>query len=464
MIIFSHISFREKKIYKSQSLLELQTTPGDFRHRILSASSTQPRVRLKKKNSELSGSDNHLSLWNQQPAASNFQRSLSMQITSPPKARPNSAESSRSTASSSGRNSSGKRRALPQVPQANQNIEERVKRIQAAAVKKAQNRKEQKDKKEKTEKKEKVPVEVIKPVEVPKQIIVDLDDNDGYGSDESEFVKEIELDSRGPTPLKTGLESYYEELSNDATPSHNDLSDYASYDSSNTPVLEKQKGLQNFTAMPFNRSKTRSPDVPQGSQEAIQRIIDDLKDASLRPYESSSGSHTSPSSGSSRSREQQYFPYDYSQLARWGIIEPSVDDADTQYALPRRSNSISSGPTAPELKVLHPSIFKIAKSCDLITVVLDRIRGDESRDFGLQIFESVFSDQEGKQKGRRPIFRSPSGRRPILGRRKGAFQPVTLSADGGIILSLIAVDEIRSNGSAKNNQKIVEGDYFVEVC
>ena len=317
-----------------------------------------------------------------------------MQITSPPRNRPSSAGSSRSTASSSGRNSSGKRRALPQVPHANHNIEEKVKRIQAAAVKKAQTRKEKELLKEKMEKPGKI--------EVPQKIEKEPEEeNNGYGSDESEFVKEVDLDSRGPTPLKTGLESYYEELSNDATPSQNDLSDYASYDSSSTPVLERQAGPQNFTTKPFNRSKTRSPDIAKGSQEALQQIIEDLKDASLRPYESSSGSHTSPSSGSSRSREQQYFPFDYSQLARWGIIEPSVEsDVDTQYALPRTSNSVSSGPTAPELQVLHPSIFKIAKSCDLVTVILDRIHGDESSDFGLQIFESVFSDQEGKQKGR----------------------------------------------------------------
>lgn len=320
--------------------------------------------------------------------------------------------------------------------------------MQAAAVRKAQSRKERERERDKM-------AEIAQMKAKEMQQIHNDEHNDGYCSDESEFVKEVELDSRGPTPLKTGLENYYEELSNEATPSqYYSNGGYGSFDNS-TPVTEEKP--QNFTTRPFNRSRNKDP--ARGSQEALQRIIDDLKDAAARPYDSSSGSHTSPSSGSSRERN---YPYDYSQLARWGIIEPSNDDTETQYALPRHS-SISSGPSAPELKVLHPSIFKITKSCELISVVLDRYPDDDSNDFGLQIFESVFSDQEGRQKGRRPIFRSPSGRRPVLGRRKGAFQPVSNNNDGGIILSLIAVDEIRNDSSATYNKKILEGDYFVEV-
>ena len=213
------------------------------------------------------------------------------------------------------------------------------------------------------------------------------------------------------------------------------------------------------------------------SQEALQKIINDLKDAAVtKPYEGNR--RDSQSSEGSVGRECDYTEpppmedqqqeYDFAQLAQWGVIQPTEEELmsyKTHYYDPHNHHQCEETNGA-ELKVTHPSLHRIIKSCDLIHVTLHLPEQHYSSQlYGLEVFESTFSDIDGEDKERRPIFRSPSGRRPVIGRKKGAFMPVTpvKSRRDGLILSLTAVDEIKEGSVAEKNGQIHEGDYIIEV-
>ncbi len=482
-------------------------TPADARTkpaRIRSASHAQNKVRLRRKSTELTCSEDQLNIWNKhgeiqrREVGDVIRRTRSMQISvsgetnnnyakglrpmsDSSRGRPTSADSVKSCVSTASRASSGKmRRALPKVPTQEINMEEKLKRMSQEAIKRASTRKDNRsstrDNGHSTKRTEinthdshKNDNKVYRgtPRRTPpvqRQFEIHHHDDKGAESDESEFVNEVQLDSRGPTPLKTNLEDYFDDLSNDhPTPSYNNnnSSDYGSADPNMVPFPSPQ----NFTSRPFSQQRHSAQSQHSqnpSSQEALQRIIDDLKDAANKPFDNSSGSRSSSESSMSREGPRDH-PYDFQQLAQWGVLEPTQIDlmaAGAQYVIPRKPKP---GMDKHELKVTHPSLFKLLKSCELVMVSIERSRYDQTRKFGIEVFESVFSEREGK-KGRRPIFRSPSGRRPVIGRRKSAFVPVSGGSgeSNNHILSMPAIDMVDDHGPAYN-KGLYEGDYILEV-
>ena len=263
----------------------------------------------------------------------------------------------------------------------------------------------------------------------------------------------------------------------------------------------------------------------ESSQEALQRIINDLRNAATKPYEGSNSSRAgSRSSVSSITREytgpetaEEEAEVVYSQLAKWGVLEPSEDDMSSQkyynhqyssnqqtsndeeeeqevdedeeelgehldeeqtdldenycqssraYSKSTRTNeSVSSVSEHSDLRVEHPTIHRVLRSCDLVRASLERC--DIFSDFGFEIFESTFYDNEVKERSKRAVFRTPSGRRPVLGRRKGAFVPVApvnqSNQEAGPILSLVAIDNVVDESPADKCGTMQEGDYIIEV-
>lgn len=213
----------------------------------------------------------------------------------------------------------------------------------------------------------------------------------------------------------------------------------------------------------------------RSTSQELQRIISDLKDASVvngkenRDSQSSEGSvgrecdYTDPPP-----LEDQPQEYDFAQLTQWGVIEPSKEEMmsdgihNPDSSTPHRSNERASS----ELQVTHPSLHRIIRSCDLINVTLRLPENQQDgQQYGIVVFESTFSDVDSDDKERRPIFRSPSGRKPVIGRKTGAFMPVTpvKSRRDGPILSLAAVDEIVPGSPADKHGQLFEGDYIIEV-
>ena len=249
------------------------------------------------------------------------------------------------------------------------------------------------------------------------------------------------------------------------------------------------------------RVRVRQISQGESSQEALQRIINDLRSAADKPFEGSSSSRAwSRSSGSSITREFAHevdypsqegaAPNTYAQLAEWGVLQPTEDDlASHQYYQcnhpssqtddageddqPPRQYSQSSGAYSnandsescsdhSDLRVSHPTLHRVLKSCDMIRVSLERTV--DFPNFGIEVFESTYQDVDNKEKNKK-VFRTPSGRRPVLGRRKGAFIPVAPGGgpEAGPILSLAAVDGLVTGSSAELSKALNEGDFIIEV-
>ena len=451
--------YSEMTLRKSQSLLELEqglkdTPPRPKPSRVKSASHATLQARARRLAREISGSDDQLNhkgllrLSTGQAGPDAIRRTRSMHIASSfQNGRPTSAESSKSSVSSSSRSGNSKiRRSLPKLPQVGADaIEDRKRRLSTEIIKKAQDRE----------------LRASGSARAQRHVV----ESNGNESDESEFMNEVDLDSRGPTPLKTGLEGYYEQLSQEGSPPP-----YSYYDTDGQ-AMRTLSSSRTSTSTPREHSGAYTPRkhtgkyTPTGhmgqnhsSKDALQRIIKDLKDATVHSQDGS-GSSDSPSSSSHDSRRE--YPYDYAQLAQWGVLEPSYDDMLVSgIHRPQPIQPVGRPEPQQELTVEHPSIFRLIKTCDLINVAVERKGHKRSRSFGIEVFESVFSDRQGRSKSRkRPIFRSPSGRRPLLGRNNSAFQPV---GETGKILSLVAVDEIDDEGAAKTSG-LFEGDFIVEV-
>ena len=217
--------------------------------------------------------------------------------------------------------------------------------------------------------------------------------------------------------------------------------------------------------------KTQLPYKQSTSHEALQQVICDLRQAAEKPYEpnnnhgsrvvSRAGSRTAsrPVSSTSFSSIANDVHKDganldegdmtYAQLEQWGIIKPSSEDV------------VMIKPTVSHAtKTLYPTLHEVVATCDLISVVLESA---SNTGLGVQLFEATFNDIEPKSE-RRGVFRSPSGRRPLIGRKKGsAFVAVNRVQDSPRGMSLVAIDHMMQDGIAAQNGRVKEGDFIVEV-
>ena len=243
-------------------------------------------------------------------------------------------------------------------------------------------------------------------------------------------------------------------------------------------------------------------DRTSASADALQRIIRDLRDASTQPIgktrvschrETSDGFSSPPSlssSESSSSSSERYVNDD--QLFPPITQDRTVDDGDIANGIGRyleMSQSITSslqqrklhGMTGQHVgsdvtvrngvSLSHPPLHRIVKCCDLMTVVLENHCGHDVGEYGIELFESAYCDTcpEGTRVAAEDdttSFRSPEGRRPVIGRTRGAFLPVSSTTDGGsgtIILSLVAIDRMIQNSISRCSESLREGDYLIEV-
>ncbi|CAD5113666.1 DgyrCDS2826 [Dimorphilus gyrociliatus] len=146
-------------------------------------------------------------------------------------------------------------------------------------------------------------------------------------------------------------------------------------------------------------------------------------------------------------------------LCRYASLDCLYKRETSQDSLQRIINDLKNGsePLRPiarkaddicKVDLDHPSLFHLLQTCDLITLVL---RSD-SGSFGLKLFESSWSTKKCA------VYRSPTGRKPILGGRKSAFLPVSDKNH----FSVIAVDRIEE-GSPAERAGILEGSYIIEA-
>ena len=235
------------------------------------------------------------------------------------------------------------------------------------------------------------------------------------------------------------------------------------------------------------------------SADALQRIIRDLRDASTKPIEerqvsgpaessdefSSSPSPSSSSSSSERqaTEDQLFTPISQHQ----GVVDDNDNIADgigryleisqsiTSSLQKRKSHGTSArdggNDVRNDISLSHPPLHRIVKSCDLMTVTLENKRGPDVGDYGIELFEAAYCDACPEVTRTVAVedatsFRSPEGRRPVIGRTRGAFVPVSSTTEGGgggTILSLVAIDRIVHNSVATCNGSLREGDYVIEV-
>ena len=235
------------------------------------------------------------------------------------------------------------------------------------------------------------------------------------------------------------------------------------------------------------------------SADALQRIIRDLRDASTKPIEerpvngpaessdefSSSPSPSSSSCSSERqvTEDQLFTPISHHQavvddndniadgIGRYLEISQSI----TSSLQKRKSHGTSArdggNDVRNDISLSHPPLHRIVKSCDLMTVTLENKRGPDVGEYGIELFEAAYCDACPEVTRTVTVedatsFRSPEGRRPVIGRTRGAFVPVSSTTEGGgggTILSLVAIDRIVHNNIATCNGSLREGDYVIEV-
>ena len=248
-------------------------------------------------------------------------------------------------------------------------------------------------------------------------------------------------------------------------------------------------------------ARHRVGDRTSASADALQRIIRDLRDASTQPIgktrascqrETSDGFSSPPSLSSSLSSSSSERHVNDVQLFPPITQDRSVaeDDGDIANGIGRyleMSQSITSSLQQRKLhgmtgqydgsdvavrngvSLSHPPLHRIVKCCDLMTVVLENTCGHDVGEYGIELFESAYCDTwpEGTAvEDDTTSFRSPEGRRPVIGRTRGAFLPVSSTTDGGsggTILSLVAIDRMVQNSIARCSESLREGDYLIEV-
>ena len=460
---------------KAFSLMELNGDGGYRPSRVRSASHAQSKTRARRRASDNFSNTNHYvdaelhvspgNSWSRRReyeaqrsarAAEVIRRTQSLQIrhlADHETDRPNSVEyssSSRPVSASSTR--SKVRRALPKLPGTIDDIEDRKKRMSMEAL-------------------DKIRRNSITYYSNVTDSVSDSPASSNAAQSHDITSPESLRDNNEYSSLGTVHVGYHEHSGYQEAPTNN-MNKYRlppscvySYDE------PAQKPHQIYKPQALNKQQSTS-------QEALQGIINDLKDASVtKPFEGNSRRNSESSQGSV-GRECDYTDpppmedqqeYDFAQLAQWGVIQPTQEELmsynSAHYHDPHSHPHYEEN-SVPELKVTHPSLHRIIKSCDLTHLTL-RLPEQQFHDghYGIEVFESTFSDLGSEDKERRPIFRSPSGRRPVIGRKKGAFMPVTpiKSRRDGPILSLAAVDELKEGSVATKNGQIQEGDYIIEV-
>ncbi|CAH1789436.1 unnamed protein product [Owenia fusiformis] len=113
------------------------------------------------------------------------------------------------------------------------------------------------------------------------------------------------------------------------------------------------------------------------------------------------------------------------------------------------------------LKPSRPSLFTIMRCSDIIPVVLKPNPGSD-QDFGIKLFESVFTDELMKYSSGCKSFHVPSGRKPVIGHRGSPFAPVT-SPSSHLYQSMLTVDVVIPGSIAHTSGMVREGDHILEV-
>ena len=206
------------------------------------------------------------------------------------------------------------------------------------------------------------------------------------------------------------------------------------------------------------------------SKDALQRVINDLRNASNKPVKKRASYSTSQTTSQTTSHDS------------WGSPQPAVESPVADFDSPSPPTAVGSiqadidsylqlaGSLTAALKESshdtrrqHPSLHQVVSVCELHSVLLHNTTGQNVDAYGIEVFESLFCETDARARGV-STFRSPEGRRPLIGRTRGAFIPVTSClAEQESILSLNAVDYIEDNSVALQCARIQDGDYLVEV-
>lgn len=189
-------------------------------------------------------------------------------------------------------------------------------------------------------------------------------------------------------------------------------------------------------------------DVPAASPEAIEmkstetlkKIINDLCDAANKPihYSSSGSQYNSGSSTHDNSANQ--------------ITHRVAFSPQDSSAMDACDNRLCRGS--------HPALHRILKYCDLVT---SSIQKNDLPCFGMKLFQSAFTYRDYSHQVNEHMFRTPSGRKPVISQVPSAFVPVNPSAhqDNPELLSIVAIDSVHQ--SITCSQPLQEGDYLIEV-
>ncbi|XP_064646732.1 serine/arginine repetitive matrix protein 2-like isoform X2 [Lineus longissimus] len=149
----------------------------------------------------------------------------------------------------------------------------------------------------------------------------------------------------------------------------------------------------------------------------------------------------------------QFFQHQLS--SKTGSVHEEIQDPLTT---PRIKKKLTNSQTQTDIRKPNfnrPSIQKVLQSCDLITLTIDRGR---YLSYGIRLFEGVFQPLSSRHS-----LRSPRGKRPLIGQTKGAFSRVRPMANEDEIESIISVDRLGDRSAAKQDGRLQEGDYIVEV-
>ena len=385
-------------------------------------------------------------------------RSSNNSISPTGSARGGNPSSSRSSSIVSNLSTKSKtRRSLPRVPQGEHELEERRKKMSARAILNARKAQQTNCTPSVQDIPNSLPPEMSYIDKQEEQLIqCELEQVNG-GQEVCNFSDEPYMDSR--------VENYHTQNSVNYHEMNNNPSD---------------KGFTHISMMerddtPKHVSSHHSVDE-NTSHAALKRIINDLRDAANRPYEAPvtvTPPETSLSSTSSLTRdmvngctsmnggngypaEEGYGSGDNASRIMELDISPLARPAPDY-------NGLEDDPS--DLPVLHPSLHRILMSYELKTIILHNPNHREDPgDYGIDIFEAAYLDCPGREISRNSSFSSPSGRRAIIGRKRGAFMPVCPNSnDAGPMLSLVAVDCTRDYSIAKESGMVLEGDYIIEV-
>jgi hypothetical protein len=171
------------------------------------------------------------------------------------------------------------------------------------------------------------------------------------------------------------------------------------------------------------------------------------------------------SGGDAAGLPKQLVPLDAEQqklvAAKYQLLQQqlgSKQEIQAPLAAPRTKRNVINTQTQTDFKKSNfnrPSLQKVLQSCDLFNISIDRGR---YLYFGIRLFEGVFQPLSSRHS-----LRSPRGKRPLIGQNKSAFSRVRPMANEDEIESVISVDRIGDRTAAKQDGRVQEGDYILEV-